>query len=118
MGDTVVIQRAGDVIPEVVKVIEAMRPVKGNSSSCPTNARSAIPRWNGLTARSLTAAPACLSRPHQGSLFHFASRGAMDIEGLGEKIVDQLVEKGLIRDYGDLYGLTTGSPDAIGKAGR
>jgi DNA ligase (NAD+) len=102
VGDTVVIQRAGDVIPEVVQVITSKR--KGMEkkfrmpSKCPVCGaevikEEAIHRCIGLDC------PAQL----KGRIKHFASKRAMDIEGLGVKLTDQLVEKGLIKDVADIY---------------
>lgn len=102
VGDTVIIQRAGDVIPEVVQVIPAKR--KGNEkkfrmpSKCPVCGaevikEEAIHRCIGLDC------PAQL----KGRIKHFASKRAMDIEGFGVKLIDQLVEKGLVKDVADIY---------------
>ena len=102
VGDTVIIQRAGDVIPEVVQVITSKR--KGMEkkfrmpSKCPVCGaevikEEAIHRCIGLDC------PAQL----KGRIKHFASKRAMDIEGLGVKLTDQLVEKGLIKDVADIY---------------
>ena len=102
VGDTVVIQRAGDVIPEVVQVITSKR--KGTEkkfripSKCPVCGAEvikdeAIHRCNGLDC------PAQL----KGRIKHFASKRAMDIEGLGLKLIDQLVDKRLIKDVADIY---------------
>jgi DNA ligase (NAD+) len=102
VGDTVIIQRAGDVIPEVVQVITSKR--KGTEkkfkmpSKCPVCGaevikEEAIHRCIGLDC------PAQL----KGRIKHFASKRAMDIEGLGVKLTDQLVEKGLIKDVADIY---------------
>jgi DNA ligase (NAD+) len=102
IGDTVVIQRAGDVIPEVVEVITSKR--KGTEkkfkmpSKCPVCGaevvkEEAIHRCIGLDC------PAQL----KGRIRHFASKRAMDIEGLGVKLIEQLVDKGLIKDVADIY---------------
>jgi len=102
IGDTVVIQRAGDVIPEVVQVIESKRTGKEKKfrmpSKCPVCGaevikEEAIYRCIGLDC------PAQL----KGRIKHFASKRAMDIEGLGVKLIDQLVDKGLIKDVADIY---------------
>jgi len=106
IGDTVVIQRAGDVIPEVVKVIETKRtgrekafimpdlcPVCGSKVERPEG--EAVHRCTGL------ACPAQIKE----HLAHFASKGAMDIDGLGYKFLEQMVDKGIIRDQADLYSL-------------
>jgi DNA ligase (NAD+) len=102
IGDTVVIQRAGDVIPEVVQVVTSKR--KGSEkkfripSKCPVCGaevikEEAIHRCIGLDC------PAQL----KGRIKHFASKRAMDIEGLGVKLIDQLVDKGLVKDVADIY---------------
>jgi DNA ligase (NAD+) len=102
IGDTVVIQRAGDVIPEVVQVIESKRTGKEKKfrmpSKCPVCdadviKEEAIHRCIGLDC------PAQL----KGRIKHFASKRAMDIEGLGVKLIDQLVDKGLVKDVADIY---------------
>jgi DNA ligase (NAD+) len=102
IGDTVIIQRAGDVIPEIVQVIESKR--KGEEkrfkmpSKCPVcgaevEREETISRCIGLDC------PAQL----KGRIRHFASKRAMDIDGLGVKLIDQLVDKGLMKDVADLY---------------
>ncbi len=104
IGDTVIIQRAGDVIPEVVQVITSKR--KGNErkfkmpSHCPVCGAEVVKeeviyRCIGLDC------PAQL----KGRIKHFASKRAMDIDGLGVKLIDQLVNKGLVKDVADLYDL-------------
>jgi DNA ligase (NAD+) len=113
IGDTVVIQRAGDVIPEVVRVVFEKRtgkekkfripdkcPVCGSDVEKPKGKKEkkemAVARCTGI------ACPAKLKE----TIIHFASRDALNIEGLGEKIIEQLVDKGLVKDYADLYALT------------
>ena len=106
VGDTVVVQRAGDVIPEVVKVVLSKRdgdpPRYTLPTTCPV-CGAAVVRPEGEVAARCTG----LSCPAQlkGHIKHFASKGAMDIDGLGDKLVSQLVEKGLVRDVADLYHL-------------
>ena len=106
-GDTVVIEKAGDVIPRVVAPILSLRPADSQPWVMPTTCRacgSALARdeeevvWRCEN----TSCPARLRR----SLEHFASRTAMNIEGLGESLVDQLIEQDLVRDFADLYHLT------------
>jgi DNA ligase (NAD+) len=107
VGDTVIIQRAGEVIPEVVKVVDGARPGREAPFRLPTECpvcRSAVVRLPGEAAHRCIN-PNCSAQIKE-SIRHFSSKGAMDIEGLGEKMVDQLVEKGLVKDYGDLYALT------------
>jgi DNA ligase (NAD+) len=111
IGDTVIVQRAGDVIPEVVKVIESRRtgtekpffmPV-----ACP-ECGSEVVRLEGEAAHRCIgmACPAQIKE----RIRHFSSRGAMDIEGLGEKLVAQLVDRAFVHDPADLYALT---PDQL-----
>jgi DNA ligase (NAD+) len=102
IGDTVIIQRAGDVIPEVVQVITIKR--KGNEkkfkmpSKCPVCGAEVIKEETIQRCIGLDC-PAQL----KGRIRHFASKRAMDIEGLGVKLIDQLVDKGLVKDVADIY---------------
>jgi len=109
IGDAVVVQRAGDVIPEVVRVIVERRTGKERPYRIPDQCPD--PVCGGDVVRLPgEAAHRCvnLSCPAQlkGSIKHFASKRAMDIDGLGTKLVDQLVDRGLVTDPADLYGLT------------
>jgi DNA ligase (NAD+) len=107
IGDMVVVERAGDVIPYVVKVLEEKRTGAERQfvmpERCPV-CGAAIYREEGEAAYRCVgiSCPAKLKE----SLKFFGSRGAMDIEGLGEKLIEQLVERGLVRDVADLYSLT------------
>jgi DNA ligase (NAD+) len=107
IGDTVLIERAGDVIPYVVKVIDTKRP----HGTQPFQFPDRCPACGGVAARPAgeaywrctnAACPAQL----KGRLQHFGSRRAMDIEHLGESLVEQLVDRGLVHDFADLYTLT------------
>jgi DNA ligase (NAD+) len=104
IGDTVLIERAGEVIPHVLKVTKegASRKPFRMPKNCP-ECGSAIHRAEGEVAYRCVNA-ACPAKRKE-SLLHFASRHAMDINGLGDKIVDQLVDKGLVKDVADLYTL-------------
>lgn len=107
VGDTVVIQRAGDVIPEVVRVILEKRPPYTKEFKMPANCPecgSEVVRHEGEVAHRCVniSCPAQLKE----HIRHFASRGAMDIEGLGEKVSAQLFDARLITDPADLYFLT------------
>lgn len=107
VGDTVVLRRAGDVIPEVVRVLPEKRP-KGTKPvqlprHCPV-CGSDVEREEGEAIARCTGALVCAAQLKE-SLRHFASRRAMDIEGLGSKLVDQLVDQGLVKDAADLYRL-------------
>ncbi|MEN8041536.1 MAG: NAD-dependent DNA ligase LigA [Actinomycetota bacterium] len=107
-GDTVVVRRAGDVIPEVVGPVLPLRP-EGLAqwqmpSTCPYCGNPIVKPEDQAKAR-CTGGYACPSRLRE-YLYHFASRGAMDIEGLGYKTVHSLLELGLITDPADIYSLT------------
>lgn len=107
IGDTVLVQRAGDVIPEVVKVIDAKRTGKEKPfqmpSSCPECGGEVVREEGEAAHRCIN--PDCPAKT-KGAIIHFASRGGLDIEGLGEKLVNQLVDRGLVKDGGDLFFLT------------
>ena len=108
IGDTVVVRRAGDVIPEVVRVIIERRP-KGTHpiklpARCPVCA-SPVVRVAGEAAARCTGGFSCRAQ-RQEALRHFASRRALDIEGLGDKLIEQLVEQGLVSSPDELYSLT------------
>ncbi len=106
IGDTVWVEKGGDVIPKVVKVVENLRPEGARDFVPPPR----CPVCQGEVRRSEDEAvlrcvdPAC-SAKIKASLLHFSSRKALRIEGLGEALVDQLLEKGLIQDAADLYAL-------------
>jgi DNA ligase (NAD+) len=113
-GDTVVIEKAGDVIPRVVAPILSLRPDDSKPWVMPTT----CPECGSGLARDEeevvwrcenTSCPARLRR----GLEHFASRTAMNIEGLGASLVDQLIDQGLVRDFGDLYALTAEQLEAL-----
>lgn len=107
IGDTVVVQRAGEVIPEVVKVITSVRKGLEKPFSMPKQCpvcNAPVMRLPGEAAHRCSN-PNCPAQIKE-SIRHFASKGAMDIEGMGEKLINQLVDKGLIHDYGDLYYLS------------
>lgn len=105
-GDTVVIEKAGDVIPRVVAPIPGLRPADAVPWVMPTSCRACSSQLvrdedEVVWRCDNTSCPARLRR----SLEHFASRSAMNIEGLGESLVEQLIEQGLVRDFADLYHL-------------
>jgi DNA ligase (NAD+) len=113
-GDTVIVRRAGDVIPEVVRVIEDRRPLDRNGNplnppyqlpaECPV-CGSAVEREEGEVVARCTGGLFCPAQRVQ-ALFHFASRRAMDIEGLGERFIAALVELDYVRSVADLYRLS------------
>jgi DNA ligase (NAD+) len=107
IGDWVLVERAGDVIPHVVQVITDRRTGKEKPyrlpDHCPVCGSEAVkPPGEAITRCVNTSCPAQVKE----RIRHFGSRGAMDIDGLGDKLVAQLVERGLVRDVADLYDLT------------
>ena len=107
IGDTVIVRRAGDVIPEVVAVVLENRPVNATQFSMPSvcpECGSHIERPVDEAVARCTGGLFCPAQRKQ-AITHFASRRAMDIEGLGEKLVDQLVEANLVHAVSDIYAL-------------
>jgi DNA ligase (NAD+) len=107
VGDTVIVRRAGDVIPEVVRVVPELRPARTTPWTMPAHCPicgSDIVREEGESVSRCTGELTCAAQRTQ-ALFHFASRRAMDIEGLGERYIDELGEQGYIRTVADVYKL-------------
>ena len=118
-GDTVVVRKAGDVIPEVLRPVLSERP-EGLAAwvfpeFCPCPNRSPLAR-EGDDAAHHCRHPRCPAQ-QAGAIEHFASRGAMDIEGLGEKNVRLLIREGLITDIGDIYDLEAAELERLPKFG-
>ncbi|MEJ2381625.1 MAG: NAD-dependent DNA ligase LigA, partial [Gammaproteobacteria bacterium] len=108
IGDTVIVRRAGDVIPEVVSVVTSRRPKHARKFKMPEKCPvcgSDVVRLEGEAVARCTGGLYCAAQRRE-AIRHFASRRAMDIDGLGEKLIEQMDEKGLIRDIADLYSLT------------
>lgn len=107
VGDWVVVRRAGDVIPEIVRVIEERRPPNAREieqpRSCPV-CGSNVDRGEGEAAIRCSGGLVCPAQRKE-ALKHFASRRAMDIDGLGDKLVEQLVERELVKSPADFYAL-------------
>ena len=117
IGDTILIQRAGEVIPQVVKVVkqapdgrEFKMPAK-----CPVCGGDVHRSESEVAYRCVNAA--CPARLKE-SLLYFAGRRAMSIDGLGDKLVDQLVDKGIVRDVADLYSLSQEQLAELGRMGE
>ncbi|MDX2457392.1 MAG: NAD-dependent DNA ligase LigA [Gammaproteobacteria bacterium] len=108
VGDSVIVRRAGDVIPEVVRVVQGKRKKKATEfhlpELCPV-CGSQVTRAAGETVARCSGGLFCPAQRKE-AIKHYASRRAMDIEGLGDKLVEQLVEKALITTVSDLYQLT------------
>ena len=108
--DTVVVRRAGDVIPEVARVAKEGPRAKSDWFEMPTRCpecKSAIVKLEGEAVARCTGGLFCPAQRKQ-ALLHFASRRAMDIEGLGDKLVEQLVDENIVRNPSDLYKLGVG----------
>ncbi len=107
VGDTVIVRRAGDVIPEVVGVLPEQRPAGTRPWRMPTRCpvcASDVRREEGAAAHRCMGGLYCAAQ-RMGAILHFASRQALDIQGLGDKLVEQLVEQGLVKTVADLYTL-------------
>jgi DNA ligase (NAD+) len=118
-GDRVLVEKGGDIIPKIVKPIVADRPPDLPAWTMPTacpacGSRLVKPDEEVIWRCENVSCPARLRR----GLEHFASRRAMNIEGLGESLVDQLVTTGLVRDYADLYGLAADQLAALDRMGK
>lgn len=119
IGDTVVIQKQGDVIPEVIKVVKEKRTGKEKEFEmpkvCPVCGAQAVREEGEAATRCIgIECPAQLLR----SIVHFVSKEAMDIDGLGYKIVEQLIEKGLIKNIADIYTLSLEDVASLKKNGK
>jgi len=115
IGDTVVVRRAGDVIPEIVRVVTELRPSDAREfvmpAQCP-ECGSAVIRLPDEAVARCTGGLICPAQRKQ-ALRHFASRHAMDIEGLGEKLIDQLVDGGHVKSAADIYHLSAADLAAL-----
>jgi DNA ligase (NAD+) len=119
-GDEVVVRRAGDVIPEVARVSRPGPRRAEDRFEMPTRCPvcgSPVVRLEGEAVARCSGGLFC-SAQRKEALLHFGQRRAMDIEGLGEKLVDQLVETQRVRTPADLYGLTVDSLEALERMGR
>jgi DNA ligase (NAD+) len=119
VGDTVVIRKAGDVIPEVVEVVKSRRTGQETPVEYPRTCRECGALLVRAEDEAVTRCPnaACPAQWREW-LIHFASRGAMDIEGLGPVMIGQLLEKGLVKDPADLYALSEGDLAQLERTGE
>ena len=120
IGDTVIVRRAGDVIPEVVRVVVEQRPTDAREVALPTHCPAcgaAVVRPAGEVIARCSGQLGCPAQRRR-ALQHFASRRAMDIEGLGEKLIDALVDGGLVHDPADLYVLPAETLAALPRMGE
>ena len=120
IGDVVSVRRAGDVIPEVVRVLLERRPADARKFSmpktCPACGAQVTKQLDESTWR-CSGGIFCPAQRKQ-ALLHFASRRALDIDGLGEKLIDQLVDQGLVSTPADLYGLSLGELAQLERMGE
>ncbi len=120
IGDTVVVRRAGDVIPQVVKVVLEQRPARTKRIELPAQCPvcgSAVERQEGEAAARCSGGLVCRAQRAEG-IKHFASRRAMDIEGLGDRLVEALVERELVHDVADLFRLEAGTLAGLERMGE
>lgn len=120
IGDTVVVRRAGDVIPEVVRVLIDKRPPRARRVDLPSHCPvcgSEIIRDEGEAVARCSGGLGCAAQ-RVGALIHFSGRRALDIEGLGDKLVEQLVANGLVQDPADLFALDVATLAALERMGE
>ncbi len=119
IGDKVVIRRAGDVIPQVVNVVLSERPADARDVEFPTHCpvcQSDVERVEGEAVARCTGGLICGAQRKE-SLKHFVSRRALDVDGMGDKIIDQLVEKEYVHTPADLFRLTAGKLTGLDRMG-
>ncbi|RJP87810.1 MAG: NAD-dependent DNA ligase LigA [Desulfobacteraceae bacterium] len=119
IGDQVFVQRAGDVIPEIVKVITSSRDGTERKFIMPLTCPVCSTKSVRIDGEAVIRCPndGC-SAKIKGNIYHFASKGAFDIDGLGDKLIDQLVDKGLISSYADLFDLTVDELKKLDRMGE
>lgn len=117
IGDTVIVSRAGDVIPKILKVLKELRP-RGTKEfkmpkKCPVDGSPVV--RDGVAFR--CSNPHCAA-VHREGLYHFVARGAFNIEGLGPKIIDKFMDEGLINDAADIFDLKEGDIEVLERMGK
>ena len=119
IGDTVIVRKAGEIIPEVVQVLKELRPGDTNPfvmpSQCPVCGQPVVREMGEAVTRCVNAScPAIL----KGAIEHWVSRDALDIRGMGEKLVHQVVDRGVVHSVADLYDLTEDNLYALERMGK
>ncbi|TAE71747.1 MAG: NAD-dependent DNA ligase LigA [Oscillatoriales cyanobacterium] len=119
IGDTVIVRKAGEIIPEVVRVLAELRPANAQlfqmPSCCPECTQPVVREKGEAVTRCInTSCPAIL----RGSLIHFCSRDALDINGVGEKLVQQMVDSNLVQSAADLFDLTADRLMGLERMGK
>ena len=120
VGDTVIVRRAGDVIPEVVQIVPSKRPENTVKFTIPTQCpicQSTVERIEGEAIARCSGGLYCPAQRKE-AIKHFASRKAMDVDGLGDKLVEQLVDEGLINDPADLFQLNIEQLSSLERMGE
>ncbi len=120
IGDTVIVRRAGDVIPEIVKVVLSRRPPDAVKYTLPKQCPVCGSDVEKIDGEAIVRCSGGLYCPAQRkeAIKHFASRKGMDIDGLGDKLVEHLVDKGLVKDVADLYSLTASDLISLERMGE
>jgi DNA ligase (NAD+) len=120
IGDTVIVRRAGDVIPEVAGVVKDLRPEDARAivmpETCPVCGSSVV-RPEGEAVSRCSGGLYCAAQRRE-AIKHFASRRALDVEGLGDKLVEQLVDRGLVEHVDDLYALDSATLAGLERMGE
>lgn len=120
IGDTVIVRRAGDVIPQVVSVVKSKRPRRTQAiefpSQCPV-CGSPVETLPGEAVARCTGGLVCEAQRKE-AIRHFASRRAMDIDGLGDKLIEQLVDRGLVHSVADIYRLDASTLEKLERMGK
>jgi DNA ligase (NAD+) len=119
IGDTVIVRKAGEIIPEVVRVLPELRPAQAQAvqmpDRCPECETPVVQSEKEAVTRCVNpSCPAIL----RGSLLHWVGRDALDIDGMGKKLVEQLVDKGVVKSVADLYQITVGELASLERMGR
>ncbi|WP_119672530.1 NAD-dependent DNA ligase LigA [Deinococcus sp. RM] len=119
IGDTVVVRKSGGVIPQIMRVLTEKRPADAQPFEFPTHCPECgheVTRAEG-DANTYCPNPACPSQAFE-RIRYFVSRGAMDVRGIGEKLVAQLIETGLVRDAADLYAVSAEQLGSLDRSGE
>lgn len=119
VGDTVIIRRAGDVIPQIVSVVESRRPANASPVIFPTECpvcQSKVERIEGEAVARCTGGLFCQAQRKE-ALKHFVSRKALDVDGCGEKVIEQLVDREMVTTPADLFRLSAGVVTALDRMG-
>ncbi|MGA1357920.1 MAG: NAD-dependent DNA ligase LigA, partial [Prochlorothrix sp.] len=119
LGDTVIVRKAGEIIPEVVKVLPKLRPPKAEAvvmcSHCPECGQPVVQSQEEAATRCINGSCPALLR---GSVLHWVSRDALDIDGMGKKLVEQLVSKQVVQSVADLYDLQESALMGLERMGQ